>query len=528
MEAMYVDDGSQKKRLLKTARALIDRDGTAFTVAALCEECGLSRAQFRRLYPTKAKLLDALAKEVAEKSKPKSVAARTREIKEDFLDRRLRVLEKAITSLETRLDTGKRQESEPPVAAHSEVSVVALQKKPDAPSLQLSMLEAPVSAMAISEPPPTIESRSQSPELLSLATSDPVIAAAETALKIEMAAISSDPAGQDTFLQSAPEPDLPPILEIPPVIEEPAPDQDAVSAIREGFPYTPVFEPEVMRAILNKARAQAGQVVEASPVQRVSLLENRNLPIYVSVAAVLFGLLIGILSSHHFSRTVPKTNSASSIAQKINPVPHVVQKAGPAKQAAAAQTFIIINATGDGNPVSERVQSLAVQASHGDARSQSKLALAYLRGDGVGIDQAAAIGWSQLAAAQGEPSAQFMLGTLYANGIKPDPQLAVRWFAAAAQRGNVKAMHNLAIAYLNGRGVSKNTAAAVNWFGKAATAGYRDSAFDLAVLYERGEGVPQDLKLALRWYNVAASQGDPEAAQRIDLLKTALPRIARR
>jgi len=60
MEATYVDDDSQKKRVLKTARALIGRDGTAFTVSALCEECSLSRTQFRRLYPTKAKLLDAL------------------------------------------------------------------------------------------------------------------------------------------------------------------------------------------------------------------------------------------------------------------------------------------------------------------------------------------------------------------------------------------------------------------------------------------------------------------------------------
>jgi len=524
-----VDDDSQKKRVLKIARALIGRDGTAFTVAALCEECGLSRAQFRRLYPTKAKLLDALAKEVAEKSKPKSVAVKTREIKEDFLDRRLRVLEKAITSLETRLDTGKRQDSEPPVVAPSEISVVgtvSFQKKPDAPSPRLSTLEAPVSAIAVSGPSPATEAISPAPEISGLAAPEP-IAAAETALKIEVAAISREPAGQDNSPESVPEPELPPILEIPPIVEELAPEQEAVSAIREGFPYTPVFEPEVMRAILNKARAQVGKAVEAEPAQRPSFLESRNLTLYVSVAAVVFGLLIGVLSSHHVSRIIPRPTS--SFAQKTNPVAQIAQKPAFTQQASAgAQTFIVINATGDGNPVSERVQSLAVQAARGDARSQSKLALAYLRGDGVGIDQAAAIGWSQLAAAQGEPSAQFMLGTLYANGIKPDPQLAVRWFAAAAQRGNVKAMHNLAIAYLNGHGVSKNTSAAVNWFGKAATAGYRDSAFDLAVLYERGEGVPQDLKLALRWYNAAASQGDPEAAQRIELLKTALTRVARR
>jgi AcrR family transcriptional regulator len=532
MEATYVEDDSQKKRVLKTARALIDRDGTAFTVSALCEECGLNRSQFRRLYPTKANLLDALAKQVVEKSKSKNTAPRAREIKEDFLERRLRVLEKAITSLETRLDTGVRQESEPPVAAHPEASVigvVAFQKKPDAPSRHLSTLELPVSVAAVSEPSLAIEISSPTPEIYSLAASEPDIAVAQTALKIEMAAIPVDPVEQHDPLESVPDPELPPILEIPPLIEDPTPGQDTASAIRDGFPYTPVFEPEVMRAILNKARAQAGHTADVSPAPPVSFLEKKNLPLYVSVAAVVFGLLIGILSIHHVSRSVQKSNSALSLAQKTNPTAQVAQKPNSVKQAVAdAPAFTIINATGNGEPISERIKSLATQAAHGDARSQSKLALAYLRGDGVGIDQAAAIGWSQLAAAQGEPSAQFTLGTLYANGIKPDPQLAVRWFAAAATRGNVKAMHNLAIAYLNGRGVSKNTAAALNWFGKAATAGYRDSAFDLAVLYERGEGVRQDPKLALRWYNVAASHGDAEAAQRIELLKTALTRIARR
>jgi localization factor PodJL len=143
----------------------------------------------------------------------------------------------------------------------------------------------------------------------------------------------------------------------------------------------------------------------------------------------------------------------------------------------------------------------------------------------VDIDPVTAISWSEMAAVQGEPTAQFVLATLYAKGIKLDLRLADRWLASAASRGNLKAMHNLAIAYLNGEGVFKNPTAAVNWFRKAALAGYRDSAFDLAVLYERGEGVHQDPSLAMQWYNLAASQGDLEAAKRLEFLKTSVTTV---
>ena len=233
--------------------------------------------------------------------------------------------------------------------------------------------------------------------------------------------------------------------------------------------------------------------------------------VFASAAFFVVMLAVGAVSNYQF------THAAKHTAQNTRPARKAVHAAPP---------ITIINATGANYLSGERLKYVSRQAERGDARSQSRLALAYLRGDGVSIDPAAAIGWSRMAAAQGEPSAQFILATLYASGVKPDPQLAVRWLATAASRGNIKAMHNLALAYLNGVGVAKNTAAAMTWFAKAASSGYRDSAFDLAVLYERGEGVPQDPRLALRWYTAAASEGDREAAQRKELLKMQLPRLA--
>jgi TPR repeat protein len=173
-----------------------------------------------------------------------------------------------------------------------------------------------------------------------------------------------------------------------------------------------------------------------------------------------------------------------------------------------------------------RIRRIFDMAKKGDARAQVQLAQAFLRGDGVKADPATALRWSQIAAAQGEPTAQYILGELYAEGLKPNPDMAFHWFAAAASQGNVKAMHNLAIAFLNGQGVAKDADTAVYWFARAANSGYRDSAFDLAVLYERGQGVAQNPRVALRWYDVAAAHGDQQAAQQASFLRSQLPQLA--
>jgi localization factor PodJL len=260
-----------------------------------------------------------------------------------------------------------------------------------------------------------------------------------------------------------------------------------------------------MRTILKNARAQASTAVDLDGERHVSRLENLKHFAIASVAIVVLGVITSTVARYH--RSQPQSNR---MQQQTRTVP----------------TVTIINATGeDGSTAKQppsRITNLTKLAIRGDIHAQSKLAIAYLRGDGVDVDPVAAISWSEMAAVQGEPNAQFILATLYAKGIKSDPRLADRWLASAASRGNLKAMHNLAIAYLNGDGVSKDPAAAVNWLRKAALAGYRDSAFDLAVLYERGEGVHQDPSLAMQWYNLAASQGDLEAAKRLDYLKTSL------
>lgn len=166
---------------------------------------------------------------------------------------------------------------------------------------------------------------------------------------------------------------------------------------------------------------------------------------------------------------------------------------------------------------------LAARAERGDAKAQSALAFAYLRGIGVRRDIGAAIRWSQAAAAKGDPDAEYLIGSLIQSGtgIARDPRQAFDWFKRSADAGNVKAMHNLAIAYVQGNGTPKDATAAATWFARAASSGYMDSAFDLAVLYEQGLGVPQNEQQALHWYRIAAQAGDRTAAARAHMLETA-------
>ncbi len=65
------------------------------------------------------------------------------------------------------------------------------------------------------------------------------------------------------------------------------------------------------------------------------------------------------------------------------------------------------------------------------------MGLYYDVGKGVAQDDAEAVRWYKLAAAQGYSSAQYNLGAIYANrkGVLQDDAEAVRWYKLAAAQG---------------------------------------------------------------------------------------------
>ena len=171
------------------------------------------------------------------------------------------------------------------------------------------------------------------------------------------------------------------------------------------------------------------------------------------------------------------------------------------------------------------LDKLSALAASGNPRAELLIGLRYLKGDGVAIDKREAAKWILKASAAHDPMAQYWTAELFrhGDGVAPDASEALRWYEAAAGQGNRQAMHDLGVAYAEGLGTQKDYDESARWFAKAAALGLTNSQFNLAVLYERGEGVKQDLAQAYKWYAVAAASGDTESKTRIDAIASQMP-----
>ena len=419
-----------KLRLLESARALMARGGDKFSITSVCAEAGVERSVFKAHFAGKAALIAALLNPFAQDEEKvpepptESKAAQEPGVPtpDAWLERRLRVFERALKTLEEKQEAMAREHA---------LAITDLEEKLSKFGMRRDEIRARLT-----------------PEAMAPAAPDPVPEQCIPAMP-EFPVCSPEPVVQP----------LPGALAIAP--------QPIVTPSREE-----------MAGVLQTAREKVRPVVEEKAPDNTRL---RWLAIGALSLVALF-LCVGL--------TFGKGGDAQAIAM-----------------------------TGSGETHRQVAQSpkdrLVALADAGDARAQVRLALAYLKGDGMAADKDAAARWSASAADAGLPVAQYLAGAL-----SNDKTRAFQLFSAAATRGNLKAMHNLAIAYAQGLGTRKDEAKAAEWFAKAAERGYVDSAFDLGVLYERGEGVGQDLKQALKWYAVAAFTGDKPSQERVAVLRS--------
>ena len=431
--------------LLETARAMVLRGDNKFSIASLCAEAGVERARFREHFAGKTSLMAALMQERPAEPAPAAAAPAATPIPkaettvepavstpDAWLERRLRVFERALNALEARAEANAREQAR-----------------------AIALLEERLASV----PQASVEQRAV---LRDVPQGVIVQAVMETA-----------------GMPAAPhaEPDAEPEAQ-----NKPAPELLAI----EPVPVSTISKEEMADVLHNAreaARAAAALTTDAPRTDRN--IRARWLAVGALSLVALF-LCIGL--------TLGNTAGASQW-----------QGNGVSKRQVAHTSL---------------ARTIAL-ADYGDSKAQARLALAYLRGQGVEGDAGAALRWSAAAAKAGEPVAQYLLGALYQQGdkLKPDPALAFAWFASAAAKGNLKAMHNLAIAYAQGLGTGKDEAKAAEWFTRAAERGYVDSQFDLAVLYERGTGVKEDLRQALKWYAIAALAGDAPSKERAEVLR---------
>ncbi len=457
--------------LLETARELVLRGDNKFSIATLCAAAGVERTIFRAHFAGKTALMAALmhgrpasaqaattpapAEQPAPEPAPAPVskAGVTPEpsvsTPDAWLERRLRVFERALNALETNAEAAARQQAR--TIAQLEERLAALATPVNA-QVRAPVIAAPVSAAPVSVAPVSVAPRVvEAPVPQAVAAAAPVMEQADA---------------PEAEAEKKPEPE---VLAIVPPAAQP-------------------FSKQEMAGVLQNAREAAARAAEPPAPEADRTARTRWLAIGgLSLVALL--LCIGL------SLGKGALGSAAA-AQESDGVAHRHMAGGG-------------------------IARIIALADAGDARAQAKLALAYLRGDGVASDPVIALRWSSVAAHNGQPVAQYLLGALYQQGdhVKADPHQAFAWFTAAADKGNLKAMHNLGIAYAQGLGTMKDDAKAVEWFTRAAERGYVDSAFDLAVLYERGEGVPQDLRQALKWYSIAGQAGDGPSKERAEVLR---------
>jgi localization factor PodJL len=168
--------------------------------------------------------------------------------------------------------------------------------------------------------------------------------------------------------------------------------------------------------------------------------------------------------------------------------------------------------------------SLRLAAAKGDPSAEFEVAARLASGRGTDQDLKEAARWYQKAATQGFAQAQYRLGTLYERGLglKSDIARARVWYQRAAEQGNVKAMHNLAVLSASMPPASPDYPAAARWFKTAADHGLPESQYNLAVLYEGGLGVERNLIEAYKWLAISARSGDTETARRRDYIKSVI------
>ncbi len=170
--------------------------------------------------------------------------------------------------------------------------------------------------------------------------------------------------------------------------------------------------------------------------------------------------------------------------------------------------------------------SLRMAAASGNPSAEFAVAVRFADGTGIEQNLEEAVRWYQRSASHGFAQSQYRLATLYERGlgVKQDNARAKIWYQRAAENGNVKAMHNLAVLSAGRTAKVPDYKTAAQWFKTAAEHGLADSQFNLAVLHESGLGVEQDTNAAYFWFALSARNGDTEALRRqIELEKSIKP-----
>ena len=434
-------DNDTRGRLLETAKAMVLRGDNAFSVGSVCTEAGVDRDAFRAHFSGRTALMAALMQTPGTTGLPSRGAASCEPISEQvskavpessvstpdaWLERRLRVFERALNALEARAETVARDHAR---------AIALLEERLNAMSnLQAASLSAPAPVPVASQDPVALQD-------------DVEPAPAET----EVHHVAPMNEVEDAQAEEPPAEEMPSLLPVA-----------ATATNREEMA-------GMLQSVREKTRAAA--VEPESPPPRNS---TRWLAIGAASLVVLL-LCVGISLGK---------NALGAGAQESDGVTHrhvastrlaqttALADAGVARaQARLALAYLRgQGAAGDANAALLWTRSAA---RAGNPVAQYLMGVLYQQGDHVTADPVVAFGWFSRAAEKGNLKAMHNLAIAYAQGrgTAKDEARAAEWFTRAAERGYVDSAFDLAVLYERGAGVPQDLKQALKWYGIAAMAG---------------------------------------------------------
>jgi len=152
---------------------------------------------------------------------------------------------------------------------------------------------------------------------------------------------------------------------------------------------------------------------------------------------------------------------------------------------------------------------------------QGVLAYCYWGGCGCEEDEALSLELARESSGRGSRYGQVTLGLLHfygVGGVAEDDAQAVAFYRLAAAQGLDGAQHWLGFMYYLGDGVARDRAEALRLFQLAAAQGHPTALHWVARCHEHGEGVAADVAAAIRWYRRAQAAGHPHAEDDLERL----------
>lgn len=275
--------------------------------------------------------------------------------------------------------------------------------------------------------------------------------------------------------------------------EKPVP----VSLTLEPLP-EPAVSRAHMAEVLQTARSKARPVEELPPppkngsrIRWMAIGALSLVALSLSATVMLGDSARATSSELRGDGTAYRQLATKSLARTIA----VADSGNPRAQAALALAYLRGAGVSDDSSSAARWSAAAARA--GDPMGQYLLGALYGQGEGVKADPVRAFELFSAAAARGNLKAMHNLAIAYieGSGTQKNEAKAAEWFIRAAERGYVDSAFDLGVLYERGMGVKQDLTQAMKWYAIAAKAGDAHSRERVEILRE--QIAPAEVRLAV-------------------------------